>query len=224
MNSTPMPIFKNRIAAGRKLATLLQRSGAGEKALILALPRGGVPVAAQVAEHLGQPFDVLTVRKLGVPGHEEYAMGAIASGGVRFLNHQAISQLGIGRHEVDAVTRRETAELKRRERVFRGNRSSPRIAGQTVIVVDDGIATGSTMFAAIRLLHQLKARRIVVAVPVAPPDTVRRLIQEADDVVVCAQPEPFGAVGHWYEDFGQTSDAEVRTLLAAQSQWNSPLC
>lgn len=212
MNETVLPGFKDRREAGRRLASLLQAT-VDEKAIILALPRGGVPVAAEISKVLRKPLDVLVVRKLGVPGHEEFAMGAIAGGGVRVVDEQLISQLGLSRAEVDSVIRREARELERREHLYRGTRDRPEVAGGTVIVVDDGVATGSTMSAAIQLLRRQKAERIVVAVPVAPRDTVERLREEADEVVVALEPEPFGAVGRWYEDFSQTTDEEVQTLL-----------
>ena len=207
------PPFKNRRDGGRQLAELLMKFSGEKDLLILGLPRGGVPVAAEIAKSLGQPFDVLVVRKLGVPGHEELAMGAIASGGVRVLSDELISQLRISQAQVDAVTRRETGELARREKLYRGGRASPGVAGRTVIVVDDGIATGSTMSAAIELLRHQQAGRIVVAVPVAPCDTAERLRGEADEVVTVLEVDDFVAVGRWYEDFSQTSDEDVRGLL-----------
>lgn len=206
--------FINRRDAGRHLARALSRFADTAGLIVLALPRGGVPVAAEVALALNKPFDVLIVRKLGVPGHEELAMGAIASGGVRVLNEELISLLKLSWNQVDAVTRRETTELARRERLYRRGRVIPIVAGFTVIVVDDGIATGSTMSAAVQLLRQQQARRIIVAVPVAPPDTAARLHQDADEVVTLLEPDPFSSVGQWYEDFSQTSDDDVRALLA----------
>jgi predicted phosphoribosyltransferase len=189
-------IFRDRRDAGRQLADLLSGFSTDERLLILALPRGGVPVAAEIAARLGQPLDVLIVRKLGVPGHEELAMGAIASGGVRVLNARIISALRVSREQLDEVIQQESAELGRREKLYRGSRPFPDIAGRTVMVLDDGIATGATMFAAVELLRQQKAGRIVVAVPVAPPDTAKRLRKEADEVVTVAEPEQLGSVGH----------------------------
>lgn len=212
MKSIPARGFRDRQEAGRVLAGLLAEFRGDRGALVLALPRGGVPVAAVIAGALDLPLDVLVVRKLGVPGHEELAMGAIA-GGVRVLNEEMAGHLHLRAEDVEAVTRRETAELARREALYRKDRPAPQVADRTVIVVDDGIATGSTMSAAIGLLRRQGARRIVVAVPVAPGETVARLSAEADRVVVPLQPEPFVAVSRWYEDFSQTSDDEVRCLL-----------
>jgi putative phosphoribosyl transferase len=188
--------------------------------LVLGLPRGGVPVAWEVARALGAPLDVCLVRKLGVPGHEELAMGAIASGGLRVLNDDLICQLGIPERAIDDMTRRETAELERRERLFRGDRPEPVIAGRTVIVVDDGLATGSTMRAAVTALRSAHPARILVAVPVGASDTCAELKRVADDCICAATPEPFFGVGAWYLDFEQTSDDEVRQLLqqAAEPQ------
>jgi len=206
--------FKNRKEAGRRLATLLRTHVQRDEILILALPRGGVPVAAEIAKSLGVPFDILLVRKIGVPHHAEFAMGAIASGGVRVLNHELIAELGLGTAEVDAVVARESRELTRRESLYRGTRAEPQIAGRTIILVDDGIATGSTMSAAIQLLKRRKAASIIVAAPIAAKDAVARLRAEADEVVVALEPEPFIAVGRWYDEFPQTGDAEVQQLLA----------
>lgn len=216
MNGAVFHGFKDREEAGRLLAGKLARFSHGPRPLLLALPRGGVPVAAVVAETLGLPFDLLIVRKLGVPGHEEYAMGAIAAGEVMVLDHRVIAQLGIQLEDVERVIQRETLELARREELYRNNRPPPEVAGRTVIVVDDGIATGSTMSAAIELLRKRKAGHIVVAVPVAPHDTIRRLRGEADEVIVLLEPADFVAVGRWYEDFSQTSDEDVRRLMGAQ--------
>ncbi|MEO7097796.1 MAG: phosphoribosyltransferase [Luteolibacter sp.] len=213
MNEIGAIRFKNRREAGRLLAAFLQGLPDEKDVVILALPRGGVPIAAEISKALGIPFDVLIVRKLGVPGHEEFAMGAIASGGVRVLSEDVILQLGLTLVDVDSVIQRETRELERREYLYRGAQGGPAVAGRIVIVVDDGIATGSTMSAAIQLLRQQKAERIIVAVPVAPSDTVERLREEADEVIVVLEPEPFGGVGRWYEDFSQTSDEEVQALL-----------
>jgi putative phosphoribosyl transferase len=215
MKTFSHPLFRDRREAGRRLGRVLAQSGFHGSPLILALPRGGVPVAAEVSRALEAPLDVLVVRKLGVPGHEEYAMGAIASGGIRILRKDLIESLELPRSAVEAVVAREAAELARREILYRGGRMHLPVAGRTVIVVDDGIATGSTMLAAVQLLRQQHARYIIVAVPVAPPDTVRSLQVEADEVLTLFQPEPFGAVGYFYEDFSQTTDEEVREILDA---------
>jgi predicted phosphoribosyltransferase len=179
----------------------------------LGLPRGGVPVAYEVARALGAPLDVLVVRKLGVPGHEELAMGAIAPGGVRVLNQGLLEQLGIEPRELERVERRERAELERRQQAYRGPRPFPDLRGKSVILVDDGLATGASMRAAVLALRAMNPARIVVAVPVAPPDTCEALLEVADEVKALRQPEPFRAVGLWYEHFPQTSDEEVQELL-----------
>ncbi len=191
---------------------------AGPDVLVLALPRGGVPVAYEVARALGAPLDVFVVRKLGVPGHEELAMGAVATGGVRVLNEDVVRGLRIPDPVIDAVTAVEREELERRERLYRGDRPSPDVRGRTVILVDDGLATGATMHAAIKALRQQQPARIVVAVPTAAPETCAALRREVDDVVCAITPEPFYSVGLWYEDFSQTSDEEVRELLARAAQ------
>lgn len=215
MNAKPVRLgFDDRLDAGRQLAGALARFAGAEHLVILALPRGGVPVAAEVAKALAIPFDVLIVRKLGVPGHEEFAFGAIASGGIQVTDMNLISRLGLKRSQIDAIIQREMTELARRERFYRNGRAMPAIEGKTVILVDDGIATGSTMLAAIGLLRSRQAHRIIVAVPVAPGDTARRLREQADEVITLLEPEAFVAVGEWYADFSQTSDDEVRELLA----------
>jgi predicted phosphoribosyltransferase len=206
--------FRNRTDAGRQLAEKLAAYANRPDVLVLALPRGGVPVGFEVARELGAPLDVFLVRKLGVPGYEELAMGAVATGGVRVLNDEIVRGLGISEHEIDAAAARELQELARRQRLYRGDRPLPDIAGRTVILVDDGLATGATMRAAIAAVRQQQPARIVVAVPTASPDTCEELKAEADDVVCAMTPEPFLAVGHWYEDFTQTTDDEVRELLA----------
>jgi putative phosphoribosyl transferase len=180
---------------------------------VLGLPRGGVPVAAEVAGALGAPLDVFVVRKLGVPGHDELAMGAIASGGVRVLNTSVITGLGIGEEEIDRVAAREGQELDRRAEAYRGARSEPDVAGKVVIVVDDGLATGSTMRAAVAALRAQRPGRIVVAVPVGAPSTCAALAQEADEVVCARMPGSFHAVGQWYDDFSPPSELELRRLL-----------
>ena len=205
--------FANRAHAGKLLAARLSEYRGRPDLLVLGLPRGGVPVAFEVAQALGAPLDVYLVRKLGVPGHEELAMGAIASGGVRVLNRDIVEDIGISRPEVEAVTRAEEAELRRRERVYRGDRPPPTVSGRTVILVDDGLATGSTMYAAVAALRSAGPKELVVAVPIAPPETCAQLEQHADRVVCAVTPDPFYAVGAWYRDFSQTSDEEVRELL-----------
>lgn len=212
------PAFQNRQDAGRQLAVRLADVLKDEDPGIFALPRGGVPVAAEIARAFGKSLDVLIVRKLGVPGHEELAMGAIAGGGVRVLSDGLISDLGLSQAQVGAVIRRETEELARRENFYRVGRAGPAIAGRAVLVVDDGVATGASMFAALELLRQQQAKRIIAAVPVAPSDTVGRLRGKADEVVILLEPEFFSSVGEWYRDFSQTSDEEVRELLAASQR------
>ena len=205
--------FRDRRDAGRRLAEQLAAYGNRSDVTVLALPRGGVPVGYEVARALDAPLDVFVVRKLGVPGYDEVAMGAIATGGVRVLNDDLIAQVAIPADVVDAVAERERAELMRRERLYRGGRPSPDVRGRTVILVDDGLATGATMMAAIEALRKLEPGRIVVAVPIASRDACEEMRRQADEVVCARTPEPFHAVGRWYEDFSQTSDAEVRELL-----------
>jgi predicted phosphoribosyltransferase len=207
-------LFRDRSEAGRLLAARLAQYADRPDVLVLALPRGGVPVGYEVARALHVPMDVFIVRKLGVPGHEELAMGAVATGGVRVLNDQVVAGLGIPPYVIDAVAKWEQQELERRERLYRGNRPPPDVRGKTVILVDDGLATGSTMLAAARALCQQGPSKLVVAVPVASRDTCELLKEEVDEVVCAATPEPFYAVGLWYQDFSQTSDEEVRELLA----------
>jgi predicted phosphoribosyltransferase len=206
--------FRNREEAGRQLAERLAAYGGREDALILALPRGGVPVAYEVARSLGLPLDVYLVRKLGVPGQEELAMGAISSGGICVLNEDVVRGLDIPPEVISAVAAMEMKELARREVVYRGDRPFPSIERKTVILIDDGIATGSTVRAAIESLRRQRPARVVVAVPVAPPSTCFEIRQEVDEMVCLLVPEAFEGVGRWYEDFSQTSDDEVRTLLA----------
>jgi putative phosphoribosyl transferase len=205
--------FKDRTDAGRLLAKELGQYVDRSDVLVLGLPRGGVPVAFEVANLLRISLDVFVVRKLGVPGHEELAMGAIATGGVRILNHSVIRSTRIPDHVIDAVTERERIELERRELAYRGDTSAPTVRDKTVILVDDGIATGSTMLAAVSSLRQQQPARIIVAAPAAPVETCEELEREVDEVVVIARPEPFYAVGQSYEIFSQTSDEEVRELL-----------
>lgn len=212
----PPDRFRDRVDAGRRLAEALRRYAGTPDLLVLALPRGGVPVAHEVARALQAPLDVYLVRKLGVPGHEELAMGAIAPGGVRVLNTDVIQMLGITEDQVAAVAADEERELERRDREYRGGRPAPEIHGRTVLLVDDGLATGSTMRAAAAAVRAQHPQRLVVAVPVGAPDTCEALRQEADEVVCALAPEPFQAVGLWYDDFSQTTDAEVREILGAQ--------
>ena len=207
-------IYKDRSEAGRRLATQLDGYAGRADVLVLALPRGGVPVAFEVARALEAPLDVFLVRKLGVPGHEELAMGAIASGGVRVLNQEVLRHLRISREAVDAVAADELRELERRERAYRGGRPPPDVRGKTAILVDDGLATGSTMLAAASALREQQPARIVVAVPVSAPQTCDEYRMGVDEIVCALTPEPFHAVGQWYEDFSQTTDEEVRELLA----------
>jgi erythromycin esterase-like protein/predicted phosphoribosyltransferase len=207
-------LFSDRREAGRRLAARLANYAGRPDVIILALPRGGVPVAYEVARTLKAHLDVFVVRKLGVPGHEELAMGAVATGGVRVLNDQIVNRLGIPEPIIDAVTEREQQELARRERFYRVGRPPPVVRGRTVILVDDGLATGATMLAAIQALRQQQPARIVVAVPTASPEACEAMKAEADDVICAIAPEPFHAVGLWYQDFSQTTDEEVRDLLA----------
>ena len=206
--------YPDRRAAGQALAARLGQCARLPGALVLALPRGGVPVAHEVARELALPLDVFIVRKLGVPGHEELAMGAIASGGVRVLNREVIDDLGLPADTIEAVTTAELAELHRRERLYRAHRPPLDVRGRTVILIDDGLATGSTMRAAVAAVREQRAARVIVAVPVAPPDTCDTLASEADEVICPLCPYHFEAVGQWYENFAQTTDEEVRALLA----------
>lgn len=213
--------FRNRHDAGRVLAQALADYAGRNDVLVLALPRGGVPVAFEVAQALRAPLDVFVVRKLGVPGHEEYAMGALASGGVRVLNDEAVRSLHIPDATIDAVSHTEQRELERRERLYRGGRPAPAVQGRCVILVDDGLATGATMLAAMRALNAQQPARIVVAVPTAAAETCAKLRGEADEVICVMTPEPFRAVGLSYEDFSQTGDDEVRELLT-RARGNAP--
>lgn len=209
--------FRDRTEAGRRLAARLTAYEGRSDLLVLALPRGGVPVAAEVARALAAPLDVFVVRKLGVPGHEELAMGALASGGVRVLNDEVVQALGIPADVIDRVAERERVEIERREAAYRDDRPPRDVRGRTVILVDDGLATGSTMRAAVAALRERGPDRIVVAVPVAAPATCAEFRTLADDCICVHTPEPFHAVGLWYEDFSQTSDDEVRALLSEPS-------
>jgi putative phosphoribosyl transferase len=206
-------IFEDRRQAGRMLAEKLTHYRNQPDVLVLALPRGGVPVAFEVARTLLAPLDVFIVRKLGVPGQEEYAMGAIATGGVRVLNEDAVSALRIPSEVIDAVALKERKELERRERAYRGNRAAPDLTGRSVILVDDGLATGATMRAAAAAIRMQQPARTVVAVPVAARETCAEFRSEVDEIVCAVTPAPFLGVGRWYKDFSQTSDEEVHDLL-----------
>ena len=205
--------FRNRSEAGKLLAEKLT-AHANKDVLVLALPRGGVPVAFEIAKTLKVPLELLLVRKLGVPGHEELALGAVASGGVRVLNDDIVESLGIAQEIIELVTNSEKAELERRENLYRGDKPFPKLQGKMVIVVDDGIATGATMRVAVKALRQRKAAKIIVAAPTSALDTYEQLQREANEVVCLATPEPYLAVGTWYDDFSQTTDEKVKTLLA----------
>lgn len=213
-----VPLFSDRRDAGRKLANELRHYAKDKDVLVLALPRGGVPVAYEVARSLRAPLDVFLVRKLGVPGHEELAMGAIASGGVRVLNDDVVRALKITGRDIDQVAAKEQQELERRERQYRGDRPPPAIRGRKIILVDDGLATGATMRAAIAALRTQGPAEIVAAVPTAPPETCRQFESEVDRIICAETPQPFRAVGLWYEDFSQTTDEEVREYLERASE------
>ncbi len=211
-------IFRDRTDAGRQLAARLTRYADRTDVLVLALPRGGVPVAYEVAKQLNAPLDVFLVRKLGVPGYEELAMGAIASGGVRVINEDTVRYLDIPDAVIDSVAKHELPELERRELAYRGDRPAPDVKGHTVILIDDGLATGSTMRAAATALRKQGPARIVVAVPVSARQTCEEFRDEVDEIVCAVTPEPFRGVGRWYEDFSQTTDEEVRELLRRAPQ------
>lgn len=210
--------FANRTEAGRLLAEKLIKYADRDDVIVLGLPRGGVPVAYEVAKRLGAPLDVFIARKLGVPGFEELAAGAIASGGVRVLNEDVMRAIPHADEAIEAVTARETAELERREHEYRDGRPAPELRDRVVILIDDGLATGATMRAAVKALRQSCAKKIVVAVPVGPPDTCREIEQDADETICLSTPEFFQAVGQYYEDFSQTSDNDVRELLSSAVQ------
>ncbi len=207
-------LFRDRTDAGRQLAARLPHYAGRDDVIVLALPRGGVPVGYEVAEALGAPLDVFLVRKLGTPGHEELAMGAIASGGVRVLNDQVVRMLRPAEEVIARVEAAERRELERREREYRGGQPPLDVRGKTVILVDDGLATGSTMRAAVAAVRKLGPARVVVAVPVGAAETCEEFEGEADEAVCAREPDPFYAVGAWYDDFSQTTDEEVRDLLA----------
>ena len=206
--------FADRKEAGEELARLLQRFSSAGDVIVLGLPRGGVPVAAEVARAIDAPLDVFAVRKIGLPHQRELAIGAIASGGARVLDHDLISHFHLAGHQLRAVLAEEEQELARRERLYRGNRPPLWVAGRVAILVDDGLATGSTMQVAVRAVRALGASRVVVAAPVGSLQACRRLEQEADEVICARIPRVFRAVGEWYLDFSETSDNEVRALLA----------
>jgi putative phosphoribosyl transferase len=205
--------FKDRPDAGRQLAQHLRAYANRPDTIVLGLPRGGVPVAYEVAKALNAPLDVFVVRKLGMPGHEELAMGAIASGGVRYLNPMIVEGLRVPESVIDQVAEKEQRELERREKAYRDNRPPLDLRHRTVLLVDDGLATGATMLAAVRALRRQFPKRIVVAVPIAAPETCAQFVPEVDEVVCAATPEYFRAVGLWYDNFAQTTDQEVRDLL-----------
>jgi putative phosphoribosyl transferase len=213
--------FRDRAEAGRALARALAHYSGRDDVVVLALPRGGVPVGYEVAKELGAPLDVFLVRKLGVPGHEELAMGAIASGGVLVLDEGVLRWLGISEHQLQRTLAKELDELRRREAAYRDGRPLPDLKGKTVILVDDGLATGASMQAAARAVRRHEPARIVIAVPVASRATCDRFRDEVDEVVCAVTPAPFHAVGNWYEDFSQTTDDEVRELLALSAARDS---
>ncbi len=217
-----MTLYRDRSDAGRVLATQLTAYANRSDVLVLALPRGGVPVAYEVAKALHAPLDVFIVRKLGVPGHEELAMGAIATGGVCVLNEDVVQMLRIPDKVIEAVIAKEQQELERREHLYRDDRPPPDVRDCTIILIDDGLATGATMRAAIKALRQQHPARLVVAVPVAAPPTCEELGAQVDEIICAKTPEPFYGVGYWYEDFSQTTDEEVHALLA-QSEQEKPV-
>jgi len=210
--------FLNRTDAGRLLSEKLEKYAGRGGVIVLGLPRGGVPVAYEVAKRLRAPLDVFIVRKLGVPGFEELAAGAIASGGVRVLNEDVVRAIPYASEAIEAVTARETAELQRREQTYRDGRAAPELRDKIAILVDDGLATGATMRAAVKALRQRGAAKIVVAVPVGPPDTCHEISKEADETICLSTPPFFQAVGQYYDDFSQTSDDDVRELLTRAAQ------
>ena len=207
-------VFRNREEAGRLLARALGAYAGRDDVVVLGLPRGGVPVAAEVAQFLQVPLDVLVVRKLGAPGQEELAIGAIGEGGVRVLHERLVRDLGLSHEAIERIAGREKCELERRVVAYRGGHQALEVEGKTVILVDDGVATGATMRAGLQTLRALGAARIIAAAPVGAADSVASLEDDADEVVVLEKPLWFSAVGQWYEDFGQTTDDEVRALLA----------
>ncbi|ABS76881.1 phosphoribosyltransferase [Coxiella burnetii] len=211
-------LFKDRKDAGQQLVNLLQPYNEGSNTIVLALPRGGVPVGFEIAQALHLPLDVFLVRKLGVPGQEELAMGAIASGDVEVLNEDIIRHLGISRAMIDRVKAEQMVILNERNRRYRGDQPPSKIKNQTVLLIDDGIATGATIRVAIKALKKLGCQRLVVAVPVAPESTIQQLSAEVDKIYCLKTPEPFFAIGNWYEVFSQTTDEEVQSLLSSAKQ------
>ncbi|MBF6647475.1 phosphoribosyltransferase [Methylobacter sp. BlB1] len=211
--------FEDRAYAGRLLGQALAKYANRPDVIVLALPRGGVPVGFEAAQAINASLDIMLVRKLGTPGHEELAMGAIASGGMTVFNADLVSRLHIGPELMEAAIKREQQELQRREQAYRGNHPLPVVENRHVILVDDGLATGASMRAAVAALRQRNPASVIVAIPVAPPDTVAMLKEEADEVICLAMPEPFSAVGRWYRDFSQTTDEDVKSLL--ESVWST---
>lgn len=206
-------LLANRTSAGQELAEALLSYINQDNVIVLALPRGGVPVAFEIAEKLHAPLDLLLVRKLGTPGYSELAMGAIASGGIKVLNTQIVHGYGISQSELDAVEEKERLELNRRSELYRGERPYPNLNDKIVILVDDGLATGATMHAAIDAVKQQKPQKIIVAIPVAPPESIDSLAQMVDEVICPLQPRHLSSIGQWYADFSQVSDAKVIDLL-----------
>ncbi len=215
--------FRDRKEAGKLLAAQLAAYANQQDVIVLALPRGGVPVGFEIAQALHVPLDVIVVRKLGVPGQEELAMGAIATGGICILNKDVVQFLNIPDEVIDEITAQELQELERREHLFRGERPAYDVGGRTVILVDDGIATGATMHAAVAAIKQRQPTRIIIAVPTAAPSTCDEFAAEVDELVCVIRPEPFIAVGYWYRQFSQTSDEEVRSLLERANQGTSTI-
>src|ERR1700731_1677016 len=213
--------FPDRAEAGRVLGTKLSKYAGRDDVIVLGLPRGGVPVAYEIARHLHVPLDVFIVRKLGVPGFEELAVGAIASGGVRVLNQDVVRALPNAEQIIEVTTERERAELERREKLYRDGRPPPELRNRTVILVDDGLATGATMRAAVKALRERGAAKLVVAVPVGAPETCREFAGEVEETICAVSPEYFQAVGQFYDDFSQTSDDEVRDLLTRAAEGRS---
>jgi putative phosphoribosyl transferase len=213
-----MQRFRDRHDAGRQLAIRLLKFSGLPNVIVLALPRGGVPVAYEIVQSIKAPLDLLIVRKLGLPGEEELAIGAIASGGIRILNEDVIQVMGVDQSTIDRVIERETAELQRRERQYRGDRPAPDLRDRAVILVDDGLATGASMLAAVRAVRTRNPAQIVVAIPTASTQAIYLLRQEVDEVLFVMAPEPFEGVGKWYGDFTQTTDQEVKLLLEVGNQ------